>query len=88
MRSERPSVLSKIIPIIGDVGLEGLGLQPIDREMLIEKVSIIFHVAASVRFDESLREAIFNNTRSTRDFCILAEEMKKLVVCIFFHSSI
>ncbi|CAL1687696.1 unnamed protein product [Lasius platythorax] len=87
LRSERPSVLNKIIPIIGDVGLEDLGLQPIDREMLIEKVSIIFHVAASVRFDESLREAIFNNTRSTRDFCILAKEMKKLVVLLHVSST-
>ncbi|XP_029158104.1 fatty acyl-CoA reductase 1-like [Nylanderia fulva] len=71
LRSERPSAFNKLIPIHGDVSLEGLGLQPIDREMLIERVSIIFHVAASVRFDESLREAVFNNTRSTRDICIL-----------------
>lgn len=63
--------------------MKGLGLLPADREMLIEKVSIIFHVAASVRFDENLRDAIFNNTRSTRDICILAKEMKNLVVCIF-----
>ncbi|XP_029156038.1 fatty acyl-CoA reductase 1-like [Nylanderia fulva] len=85
LRSERPSAFNKLIAIHGDVSLEGLGLQPIDREMLIERVSIIFHVAASVRFDESLREAVFNNTRSTRDICILAEKMKKLVV--FLHVS-
>lgn len=76
------------MPISGDVSLKGLGLKPIDREMLIEKVSIIFHVAASVRFDESLHQAVFTNMRSTRDVCILAEEMKKLVVCIYFFYSL
>ncbi|EFN70119.1 Fatty acyl-CoA reductase 1, partial [Camponotus floridanus] len=83
LRSEQPSALNKLIPIASDVSVEGLGLLPSDREMLIEKVNIIFHVAASVRFDDNLRKAIFNNTRSTRDLCILATEMKKLVVCIF-----
>lgn len=87
LRSERPSALNKLIPINGDVGIEGLGLLPADREMLIEKVSVLFHVAASVRFDESLREAIFNNTRSTRDFCILAKEMKNLVVLLHVSST-
>lgn len=83
MRSEQPSALNKLIPIASDMSVKGLKLAPSDREMLIEKVSVIFHVAASVRFDESLRDAIFNNTRSTRDLCILATEMKKLVVRIF-----
>lgn len=68
---------------MGNIAAENLGLLPSDREMLIDKVSIIFHVAASVRFDEGIKDAIFNNTRSTRDICILAENMKQLVVS--FH---
>ncbi|KAL6443249.1 hypothetical protein ACFW04_002874 [Cataglyphis niger] len=87
LRSEQPSAFNKLIPINADVSVEGLGLLPADREMLIEKVSVIFHVAASVRFDESLRDAIFNNTRSTRDICILAKEMKNLVVLLHVSST-
>ncbi|XP_072751895.1 uncharacterized protein [Anoplolepis gracilipes] len=87
LRNERPSAFNKLIPIIGDVSLEGLGLLPSDRQILIEKVSVIFHVAASVRFDESLRDAIFNNTRSTRDICILGQKMKKLVVLLHVSST-
>ncbi|EFN65009.1 Fatty acyl-CoA reductase 1 [Camponotus floridanus] len=87
LRSEQPSALNKLIPIASDVSVEGLGLLPSDREMLIEKVNIIFHVAASVRFDDNLRKAIFNNTRSTRDLCILATEMKKLVVLLHVSST-
>jgi len=82
LRSQRPTSFDKIIPILGDISTENLGLLPADREILIDRVSIIFHIAASVRFDEGLKEAIFNNTRSTRDICILAKNMKKLVVSI------
>lgn len=84
LRSEKPSSFDKIIPITGDVLAENLGLLASDREILIDRVSIIFHIAASVRFDEGLKEAVFNNTRSTRDICILAQKMKKLIVSIYY----
>ncbi|KAL0103228.1 hypothetical protein PUN28_017510 [Cardiocondyla obscurior] len=82
LRSRQPSAFDKIVPVTGYVAKENLGLLPSDREMLIDRVSIIFHVAASVRFDEGLKDAIFNNTRSTRDICILASEMKNLVASL------
>ncbi|XP_012229974.1 fatty acyl-CoA reductase 1 [Linepithema humile] len=87
LRSERPSSFDKIILVSGNVALEGLGLLDEDKKMLTEHVSIIFHVAASVRFDESLKDAIFNNTRSTRDVCILAKDMKKLVALVHVSST-
>ena len=60
--------------------MEALGLPPLERKVIIERVSIVFHVAANVRFDDSLKHATFVNTRSTRDICILSAQMKKLVV--------
>lgn len=80
MREERPGSFEKIIPVQGDTSEEGLGLPDIERRTIIERVSVIFHVAASVRFDDSLKEAILSNTRSTRDICILAAQIKKLAV--------
>lgn len=52
--------------------------------MLIERVTIIIHGAASVRFNDSLKYAIFANTRATRDICILAQSMKNLKVSNFY----
>ncbi|XP_020299301.1 putative fatty acyl-CoA reductase CG8306, partial [Pseudomyrmex gracilis] len=73
------SNLDKLIPISGDVTAKDLGLLPNDRQLLIERVSIIFHIAAIVRFDESLKNIIFSNLRATRDVCILAQSMKNIV---------
>ena len=48
--------------------------------MLVERVTIVIHAAASVRFNNSLKYAIFVNTRATRDVCILAQSIKNLIV--------
>jgi predicted solute-binding protein len=41
--------------IEGDILMPNLGISVQDREMLIEKVNIVFHMAASVRFDLPLK---------------------------------
>ncbi|XP_017764856.1 PREDICTED: fatty acyl-CoA reductase 1-like [Eufriesea mexicana] len=82
LREENPSSLEKLIPILGDTSVEGLGIASIERHVIIERVSIIFHVAANVRFDEYLKTDMFSNVRSTRDVCILAGSMKKLVALV------
>nr|QGV11525.1 FAR5 [Tetrastichus brontispae] len=87
IRENRPQDLQKLIPVIGDVKSEGLGLPPVERQFLIDRVSVIFHVAASVRFDDPLRDAVFINCRSTRDICILAANMKKLVSLLHVSST-
>lgn len=49
---------SKIIPIEGDLVVEGLGLSKEDRERIINVVDIIINSAASVNFDDPLKEAL------------------------------
>ncbi|CAD1473548.1 unnamed protein product, partial [Heterotrigona itama] len=80
LRKERPSNLKKLIPVYGDASIEGLALRPDERQMIVERVSVIFHVAANVRFTEDLKRDILSNVRSTRDVCILAGAMKNLAL--------
>ena len=55
VRSERPAALEKVVPISGDCGEPGLGIGESDLQLLSENVSIIFHLAATIKFDEPLR---------------------------------
>jgi fatty acyl-CoA reductase len=55
IRDENASVLNKVIAISGDVTYAELGINPNDRDILVNNVSIIFHSAATVRFDEPLK---------------------------------
>ena len=80
MRTECPNYLSKVAPIIGDCMKPNLGMNENDRNTLISEAEIIFHVAATVRFDAQLRDAVNINIRATNDLLDLAHSMKQLKV--------
>jgi fatty acyl-CoA reductase len=82
LREANPKALTgdKLIAIAGDVSEINLGLSPEDRQLLAENVSVFFHAAATVRFDDSFRKAVSLNTRGTHEALKLAEEMKQIVV--------
>lgn len=79
---ERPGFESKLIGVESDVGEIQLGLSEKDYITLVEKVNIVFHAAATIRFNESLSEAIKINTRGTKEIVELCLKMKYLQVNI------
>lgn len=85
IRDENPHQLPKIQVIKGDVSLDGLGMTENDENELIANVNIVFHCAANVRFDQSLKQAVHMNTKGTHRVLQLAEKMKNLIV--FTHVS-
>ncbi|KAF6216175.1 hypothetical protein GE061_000515 [Apolygus lucorum] len=75
-----PNAFDKLIVIPGDMSQKRCGISEEDRQVLIENTSVIFHTAASVRFDDSLSSALKLNTRGTVELLEMAKEMKKLEV--------
>lgn len=67
----------KLVAISGDAAELKIGLSNEDSERM-KNVSIIFHSAASVRFDDSLKYAILMNTRGTREVMKFAETLKDI----------
>lgn len=55
IRVKYPERFEKLLPIGGDIRFPALGINPLDLQTLIENVSIVFHSAATIRFDEPLR---------------------------------
>ncbi|EDW62997.1 putative fatty acyl-CoA reductase CG5065 [Drosophila virilis] len=84
LRREQPQTLAKVVPIAGDVMQLGLGISEPDLARL-RNVNIVYHSAASVRFDDPLRSAILMNTRGTHELIKLALQWKKLKA--FVHVS-
>ncbi|XP_033611744.1 fatty acyl-CoA reductase 1 isoform X2 [Cryptotermes secundus] len=82
LKRANPENLKKIVPLLGDCKQLGLGLSPTDRQLIKEKVSIVFHCAATIRFDDTLKNSIILNVRSTREVMILARNMKELKVVV------
>jgi len=55
LREEQPGFKEKVIPVNGDITEPGLGLNQNDRELITSAVSVVFHSAATVKFDEPLK---------------------------------
>lgn len=82
LREKVPKFRHKIVAIAGDCSLAGLGLTIIDRQTLISNVNIVFHAAATVRFDEKLKLAVNINVHGTREIMELCAHIQKLQVGI------
>lgn len=80
-------ILSKFVLIEGDVSLVGLGLSDDDRKLVADNVTLIYHAAATIRFDEKIKKAVELNTRGTQEMLKLAFECKKLEVNNFLATN-
>lgn len=49
------TIINQCHVISGDCSLQDLGISESDRKLLAENVSIVYHCAATVRFDETLK---------------------------------
>ncbi|CAH1107542.1 unnamed protein product [Psylliodes chrysocephalus] len=78
LKKEHPKFKHRVVGIAGDCSVSGLGLSITDRQTLISKVNIVFHVAATVRFDENLKLAYNINVNGAKDVIDLARQIKNL----------
>ncbi|XP_050540840.1 fatty acyl-CoA reductase wat-like isoform X2 [Daktulosphaira vitifoliae] len=80
LKHEVPKYYHKISAIAGDCGLPGLGLSVSSRNTLINEVNIVFHGAATVRFDEHIRTAMNINVSGIREMISLCRKITNLKV--------
>lgn len=70
------------MPINGDITQCELGISPLDQKTLTDNVSIVFHSAATVKFDEALKLSVAMNLLGTKRLIHLSYKMTKLEVII------
>ncbi|KAL7738356.1 hypothetical protein ACLKA6_006676 [Drosophila palustris] len=78
LRREKPKELSKVIPISGDITSEELGISESDQTLLCRNVSVVFHSAATVKFDEKLKLSVTINMLGTKRLVELCHRMLRL----------
>ncbi|KOX67284.1 hypothetical protein WN51_00016, partial [Melipona quadrifasciata] len=87
IKAIHPSVMNKVHPIEGDVSLSNLGLSTADRNILIKNVNIVFHVAATVKFNEPLNVAVNINTKGTSRIMELCVELKHVISVVYVSTA-
>ena len=55
VKENSPEALEKVVPIPGNISEPGLGMGQEDTKLIQENVSVVFHLAATVKFDAPLR---------------------------------
>ncbi|RWS29996.1 fatty acyl-CoA reductase-like protein, partial [Leptotrombidium deliense] len=76
---------AKLVIVEGDITEPCLGLSEKDKNVLLTEVSVVFHSAASVKFDDPLKECLKFNVLATKSVLELCHQMKKLKA--FVHVS-
>jgi alcohol-forming fatty acyl-CoA reductase len=80
IREKFPEILNKLVCISGDINEPEIGLNEDDTELLSNRIDIVFHVAATVRFNEPLKNAAILNTFGTQRVMDLCTKMTNLKV--------
>lgn len=78
-------MMKKLIPIQGDVTFDQLGLSGEQRERVCRETDIVYHFAATLRLEATLKDAIEMNTTGTKRVLDLGREMHHLMA--FIHLS-
>lgn len=78
VKTENPEAIAKLVPIRGDLTLPGLGISSADISVLTNHVSLVFHSAATVKFDEPLKRSVDMNVLGTRRLVELCHKMNHL----------
>ncbi|XKL65276.1 hypothetical protein PGB90_008696 [Kerria lacca] len=80
-------ITKKVVVIPGDVMLPNLGISEQDSELLHNTVQIMYHCAATIRFDEPLKSAVLLNTRGTKYALEFASKMTNLELFMYVSTS-
>ncbi|XP_034653710.1 putative fatty acyl-CoA reductase CG5065 isoform X3 [Drosophila subobscura] len=85
IRDERPHMLKKVTIYQGDVTFDLLGLSGDSLKHVTENTNIVFHMAATLKLEGNLRDAIDMNLVGTKRALAVAKQMKHLEA--FIHLS-
>ena len=80
IREKTPDLLNKLVCIPGDINENELGMEANDLIRIKDNVDIVFHVAATVRFNEQLIDAANLNTFGTQRVMELCTQIKNIRV--------
>ena len=79
VKTEKPDVVGRVVSVTGNIEEDLLGLSASDQALLASETEVVFHCAATVRFDEDLSRAVRMNVGAVAGLVRLAQAMQRLV---------
>nr|CAD7397171.1 unnamed protein product [Timema cristinae] len=87
LKATNPIFHEKLVMVAGDISLPNLGLSTLDYEMLSQQVNIIFHMAATVKFDEKIKIAVPINIIGTMEIINLCRKCVSLKSIVYVSTA-
>lgn len=84
---EKPQVMKKIFPVWGEITQTNLGLSEEHLKHATENSQIVFHFAASLKLEATLRHNVLMNLTGTQNVLKLAKQMKNLAQIIHLSTA-
>lgn len=82
---EKPEMLKKIYPVWGEITMPNFGLSDEHLQRVIGTSEVVFHLAASLKLEATLKPNILTNLTATKYVLDVARQMKRLIQMI--HTS-
>jgi alcohol-forming fatty acyl-CoA reductase len=82
---EKPEMMSKIYPVWGEITKPNLGMNEQHLQRVIITTQIVFHLAASLKLEATLKPNIETNLTATKYVLDVAKQMKNLIQMV--HTS-
>lgn len=82
---EKPEMMNKLYPVWGEITKPNFGLSDEHFHRVIETTQIVFHLAASLKLEATLKPNIETNLTATKYVLDVAKQMKNLIQMV--HTS-
>jgi fatty acyl-CoA reductase len=82
---EKPEMFKKLTVVAGEISEPNLGLNEFDFTYVTERTQIIFHLAASLKLEATLKPNIILNLTATKYVMDVAKQIKNLIIMV--HTS-
>ncbi len=84
---EKPEELKKIVPVFGDITQNDCGLNDEHLKRVIEESELVFHMAASLKLEATLKPNILMNLLGTKHVIEMCKRMKHLKLMIHLSTA-
>lgn len=87
VKSEQQDYKQKCSAISGDIVQEGLGIDQSEEDILVRDVSVVFHSAATIKFDEDMKLSVEMNIVGVQRLLVLCKKMKRLEALVHISTA-
>ncbi|XP_068900512.1 fatty acyl-CoA reductase wat-like [Tenebrio molitor] len=87
VKIERPDFKTRVVFLDGDHTKINLNLPLKCREELLSKINVVFHVAATVNFDENIKTAFNINVKGTENVLSFCKECRHLKSFVYVSTA-